>query len=52
MSEYDDESNDYESKMSEQIGGSDNSKSFIDYITSFSATEKAQVMNLVHLHAY
>ena len=47
MSEYDDESNDYESKLNEQIGGSDNSKSFIDYITSFSATEKAQVMNLL-----
>ena len=47
MSEYDDESNDYENKMNEQIGGSDNNKSFIDYITSFSATEKAQVMNLV-----
>ena len=47
MSEYDDESNDFESNLNEQIGGSDNSKSFIDYITSFSATEKAQVMNLV-----
>lgn len=45
MSEYD-ESSDYESKFNEQIGGSDNNKSFIDYITSFSATEKAQMMNL------
>ena len=47
MSEYDDESNDFETNLNEQIGGSDNNKSFIDYITSFSATEKAQVMNLV-----
>ena len=46
MNEYD-ESNDYEANLNEQIGGSDKNKSFIDYITSFSATEKCQVMNLV-----
>lgn len=47
MSEYDEESNDYESKLNEQIGGSDKNKSFVDYITSFSLTEKAQMMNLI-----
>ena len=45
MSDY--EESNYENELSEQIGGSYNNKSFVDYITSFSASEKAQMMNLV-----
>ena len=45
------ESNDdeYETMISEpsQLGGSDSDKSFVEYITSFSPTEKSQMMNLV-----
>ena len=35
------------SEITQQIGGSDNDKSFVDYITSFSESEKAQLLNLV-----
>ena len=31
---------------STQLGGSNNDKSFVSYITSFSSTEKAQIMNI------
>tara|TARA_A100001015_G_scaffold307194_1_gene402703 strand:+ start:317 stop:961 length:645 start_codon:yes stop_codon:yes gene_type:complete len=44
MSDYDEE---IETEMTQQIGGSDNDRSFIDYMTSLSHTEKGQIMNLV-----
>lgn len=44
MSDYDEQS---ESLDIHQIGGGDNDKSFVDYITSFSASEKSQMINLV-----
>lgn len=42
-----DENDDFGTSLNEQIGGGDSSKSFIDYITSFSSSEKAQMMNIV-----
>lgn len=45
MADYDESENNFETI--EQTGGSDNDKSFVDYMTSFSATEKGQLMNLV-----
>uniref|UniRef100_A0A6C0KWI7 Uncharacterized protein n=1 Tax=viral metagenome TaxID=1070528 RepID=A0A6C0KWI7_9ZZZZ len=44
MTDYDEE---IDAEMTQQIGGSDNDKSFIDYMTSLSPTEKGQIMNLV-----
>lgn len=47
MTEYKDD--EYETINSEpaQLGGGDSDKSFVEYITSFSPTEKSQIMNLV-----
>lgn len=42
-----DENDDFGTSLNEQIGGGENNKSFIDYITSFSSSEKAQMMNIV-----
>jgi len=42
-----DENDDFGTRLNEQNGGGDSSKSFIDYITSFSSSEKAQMMNIV-----
>lgn len=42
-----DENDDFGTSLNEQIGGGDNNKSFVDYITSFSSSEKAQMMNIV-----
>ena len=47
MADYDESETNFETVEQTQIGGSDNDKSFVDYMTSFSATEKAQLMNLV-----
>ena len=49
MTEYSetDENDEFGMSLNEQIGGGDSSKSFIDYITSFSSSEKAQMMNIV-----
>ena len=47
MADYDESETNFETVEQIQIGGSDNDKSFVDYMTSFSATEKAQLMNLV-----
>jgi len=49
MTEYSetDENDEFGTSLNEQIGGGDNNKSFIDYITSFSSSEKAQMMNIV-----
>ena len=49
MTDYSDtdETDDFGTSLNEQIGGGDNNKSFIDYITSFSSSEKAQMMNIV-----
>ena len=46
MTEYDEEHENPIGLESTQIGGNDSDKSFIEYITSFSITEKAQMMNL------
>lgn len=45
MDDYEENENNLETMK--QAGGDDNDKSFVHYITSFSASEKAQLMNLV-----
>jgi len=47
MADYDESETNFETVEQIQNGGSDNDKSFVDYMTSFSATEKAQLMNLI-----
>lgn len=44
MTEYDEENQN--DPIPPQLGGNDSDKSFVEYITSFSPTEKAQMMNL------
>lgn len=47
MSDNYDEDDMMDPTMPVQSGGNNNDKSFVEYMTSFSATEKGQVMNLV-----
>ena len=46
MAEYDEEMETPIDQASSQLGGNDSDKSFFEYMTSFSPTEKAQMMNL------
>lgn len=47
MAEYTDDENEMTTSGSPQLGGGDSDKSFVEYITSFSPTEKSQMMNLL-----